>query len=224
MKTHLLGIAARGFLCILVAVLTVGLIWGAPASDGGACPPTVVDVDSTGWDLRAGTFLGRAIGQTFYAPETLLTKVTVWRPYFASTGGAHLFVTEVNRGENPPRPDTRRILLDGPSIPLFTGEPGEIYELEYSLDPPLVLPGRGLYAFFIQAQYCDIGEVRILSTTKNPYHDGMIWLTNRALSSCFLAPADRGEDTTDIIFRIEYCDAPTPAKRKSWGEVKTIYR
>ena len=219
------GLSAMWFLSGAGASLIAHPVSFAPPVAAGTCRPILVELDTASWNVSRGTFLGRAVGQTFYAPETLLSRITLWRPPWANFLGAHLFVTEVDEGQNPPRPDSRKKLLDGPTIHVYDSDPpGQLVEMSFELDPPLALPRRGLYAFFIQTEYCDPGEIRFVADTLNPYKYGISWLTGRALTVCALAPVSGGEDNADFIFRLEFCDATTPVKRRSWGQVRSIYR
>ncbi len=220
-----LGITAMGFLGGVGANLMAHPALVKPTLAASACQPRVVELDTASWNVSRGTFFGRAVGQSFYAPETLLSMITLWRPPWANSLGGHLFITEVDESLSPPRPNTREILLDGPTVEVFdSNPPGQLVEMPFVLDPPLALPRRGLYAFFIQAESCNPGEIRFIADTLNPYPSGISWITGRALSFCGLAPVAGGEDNADFIFRIEFCDATTPVRRKSWGQLKTIYR
>jgi hypothetical protein len=45
------------------------------------------------------------------------------------------------------------------------------------------------------------------------------------VSSCSLRFVTGGENNTDLLFDIEFCDThPTPVRRQTWGELKVIYR
>ena len=58
--------ALAGLLFLLVA--------GPAASD---CIHTVAGYDTVGWNSSRGTFLGKAVGQTFYAADTVIDRITV---------------------------------------------------------------------------------------------------------------------------------------------------
>lgn len=189
------------------------------------CTPIVVAVDTVGWDGSAGTFLGRAVGQSFYAPARMLRKLTLWRPAYRAPGGGHLFITEVDSSLTPPRPNTRAILHDGLTLNVPDSDPpGQLVEMPFVFDPPLQLPRPGMYAWFVQTEFCDPGEIRFVGHSDNPYPYGNTWLTGRALSSCFLAPVADGVETADYAFRLEFCDSVTPVRSRSWGQLKMHYR
>jgi hypothetical protein len=98
--------------------------------------------------------------------------------------------------------------------------------MPFVLDPPLALPRRGLYAFFVQAENCNPAEAwRLLADDNNDYPYGIYWITPRAITACWLRPVGGGADYADLIFEIEFCsNTQTPTRRRSWGQLKTLYR
>lgn len=171
--------------------------WGAPvclwgllsaaipcpglAAVDGLCSPVHVGLDPAAWSTGRGTFAGRALGQTFLAQDTIITKLTVWRPpNLPNVLGAHLIITEVNTSRAPPRPNTGAILLNGPTLHVYdSNPPGELVELAFVIAPPLHLPRPGLYAFFLQTEACDQGEFRVIASDKNPYPYRIYWGSSR---------------------------------------------
>jgi hypothetical protein len=161
------------------------------------------------------------------AQDTIITKITVWRPpNTPSSVGMHLYVTGTDSAMV--RPLVAEMLLDGPTVTVFDSDPpGQAIEVPFVLDPPLVLPGVGTYAFFLQAEGCSPGAVwYIRANETNPYPDGLYWITGRVVNPpCHLRFVDGGENNTDLLFDIEFCDThPTPTRRQTWGELKVIYR
>jgi hypothetical protein len=187
-----------------------------------------VRLDPSLWDVFAGTFLGEAVGQSFLAEDTVITKLTVWRPAnLPNVLGVHLFITGVDTTLTPPYPRTRNLLLDGPTLYIYDSDPpGNLVELPVVIDPPLHLPHPGIYAFFLQAADCNQGEFDILASGKNPYPYGIYWQTGRASYPCALAGVAGGGDNQDLLFDIEFCrpDQVTPVHKRSWGALKSIYR
>ena len=104
--------------------------------------------------------------------------------------------------------------------------PGYLIRMDFVLDPPLALPHPGLYAFFLQLEACDAGEISFIASDHNPYPDGIFWLSGRVTTlPCFLRQVDGGEDSTDVIFEMGFCRAAsTPVRRHTWGKLKVIYR
>jgi hypothetical protein len=202
------------------------LFW-SPGAAGSSCPTgTVIGLDPGTWNESRGTFLGGAIGQTFFAPETLISRVTVWRPpNQINSVGSQIIITEVDTTQTPPRPISSAILLEGPIVFIRDGAPGELIEMAFDLEPPLALPRPGLYAWFIRRENCDQAETIIVGNNTNPYPYGIYWLTPRVTTTpCSLRPVSSGEEDLDLIFRIEFCDAATPTRGSTWGEVKVKYR
>ena len=199
--------------------------WASPADS--ACELSHVRLDPAIWNIRSGTFLGRAVGQTFFAPETLISSLTVWRPpNQPSAVGVHLFVTEVDT--QLARPQANPPFFDGPTIIRYDSDPpGQLIEMRFVLEPPLALPHRGLYAFFLQAAGCWPGEINFIANNTNPYPHGIHWITGRVEQPppCYLRGVDRGNDSADILFDIEFCGSgSTPTLPTSWGRLKVIYR
>ena len=200
--------------------------WAGPPAraQGTGCTADTVGLDPSLWNTGRGTFFGRALGQTFFAPDTIITRITVWRPpNIIDVVGAHLFVTTVDSTQ---RPVTQEILQDGPTIVVRDSDPpGQLIRMDFPIEPPLALPRPGLYAFFVQRENCDAGETRLVASTSDPYPNGIYWITGRALTTCVLRTVDGGEDYTDLIFEIEFCDTnTTPVRSRTWGDVKLIYR
>jgi hypothetical protein len=192
------------------------------------CTFVHVGLDPAIWNASASTFLGEAVGQTFLARDTLISRLTVWRPpNLPNVLGVHLFITGVDTTRNPPRPNTGDILLDGPTLHVYDSDPpGQLVELSFVLDPPLSLPRPGLYAFFLQTEDCNQGEFDIIANSGNPYPYGIYWQTGRVSSPCYLRGVAGGGDILDLIFDIEFCrpDQLTPVLKRSWGQIKSIYR
>jgi hypothetical protein len=97
---------------------------------------------------------------------------------------------------------------------------------KFTFDPPLSLPGPGLYAFFLQDP-CGT-SIWMPFVTGNPYPGGAMWATGRAGPvGCDLSgPAfQQGLLGRDLAFEVEFCrETITSVRRKSWGQVKSIYR
>ena len=193
---------------------------------GAGCMADTVGLDPSIWNTGRGTFFGRALGQTFRAEDAVITRITVWRPpNIIDVVGAHLFVTTVDTATR--RPVTQGILQDGPTVVVRDSDPpGQLIRMDFLIEPPLVLPRLGIYAFFLQREACDSGETRIAASSNNPYPYGIYWITGRTIfGPCALRSVDGGSDNTDLIFEIEYCKTDVTAVRaRSWGELKMLYR
>jgi len=210
-----------------VAALVVFLLAAVPAA-AADCTAAVAGNDTAGWNSGRRTFLGKALGQTFYAPDTLISRITVWRsPDNLNYGGDRLFVTTVDTVDYaPPRPITQNILRSGPTVFVVNSDPpGLPIRMDFMLDPPLSLPHPGLYAFFVQREGCDAGETSIIATEPGRYGAGNYWRTGQtSFLPCYLPSADYWEDL-DLCFEMEFCRyASTPVRGASWGRLKVIYR
>ena len=192
------------------------------------CAPVHVGLDPGTWNTGAQDFLGEALGQTFLARDTLISRLTVWRPpNYRSVIGAHLWITEVDTTLTPPRPNTGAILLDGPTLHVYDSDPpGQLIEMPFVIDPPLHLPRPGLYAFFLQAENCNQATSWILiANDQNPYPYGIFWITGRVSDPCYLRGVRAGTESTDLLFDIEFCrpDTTTPTRKSTWGQLKARY-
>ena len=204
--------------------------WASPpvrlAATG--CAADTIGLEPAVSNTAYGTFFGKALGQTFLAADTIITRITVWRPpNQINAVGTHLFVTTVDTTQTLPRPVTQGILQDGPTVFIRDSDPpGQLIRIDFIIEPPLALPRPGLYAFFLQREGCDDGETRIVANTANPYPNGIYWITGRVISyPCALAPVNGGEDYTDLIFQIEFCNThATPVRGVTWGGLKMLYR
>ena len=133
----------------------------------------------------------------------------------------------VDTTQNPPRPKTDEILLEGPTVHIYDSDPpGQLIPVSFLLDPPLAFPSRGLYAFFLQPENCADGVPWvIIAREDNPYAPGQCWLTPRTFGECVLRQTYVNEPLVDLLFRAEYCvPDDTPTVPSSWGRVKVLYR
>ena len=106
---------------ILAVLCSAGVLPEASAAQT-ACKLSIgVPPDSA--TSSKGTFLGHALGQTFYAPETLITKVTLWRPSGRNLHEAHLWIVGVDTTQVPYEPVSQDVLLDGPTIVVPDSDP-----------------------------------------------------------------------------------------------------
>lgn len=203
--------------------IAVGLALMAPPL-WGDCSPVYAGVDTVGWYTGRGTLLGDALGQSFFASETLISRITVWRPPInINSVGTRIFITTFDTTRMVPV--TQGIIQDGPTV-FVRDAGGEVIEMNFVFDPPVALPRRGTYAFFLQREYCDTGETDLIVKTDDPYPFGIYWITGTvAFLPCHLRAVAGGEDYTDLAFEMEFCvDDATPTLRWTWGELKIKYR
>jgi hypothetical protein len=196
------------------------------AAADSLCSPVHLRLEPSIWNTSREADLGRAVGQTFLAQDTLISRITVWLPpNFPNSIGAHLYVTGVDTTNG--QPDTGDILLDGPTVYANNGvPPGEFIDMVFDLDPPLSLPRPSTYCFFIRTEHCSPGSWFIIANNANPYPNGLYWLTGRITTlSCGLRNVIGGENNTDLLFDITFCSTgTTPTRPTTWGRVKVIYR
>jgi len=163
---------------------------------------------------------GDAIGQTFVAPETLITSITVWRPAWVDTDGVglNIYVLSADAAGHPNLSD---VLRRGPTVYSPYGDGIHPVPYKFEFNPPIVLPAPGKYHFVIQV--CD-GLFFFPLSTADAYPQGDTWWYAPSFGGCYLRsnPVDNGP--VDLPFEVEFCGPVTPLRRPSWGHVKAVYR
>lgn len=181
-------------------------------------------LDSTFANWSYSPIYGSALAQSFWANDTIITGLTVWRPAGNTSNiGATIYMTAANGAGMPLY---NYVYHAGPTVVVYDSTPpGGIIPMRFTFDPPVLLPERGEYAFFLQPQGCWPGAAwYIMSDTLDDYRQGDFWETGRAITGCTLGPVIAGANT-DFAFEVECCrDALTPTRRSSWGELKLLYR
>jgi len=215
----------RALASLAAVVLTLSVV---PAP-GGAQPCSIqtVGLDTSQATTSGGAFLGEAPGQTFLARDTLTRSLTVWRMASEDTNlyGMHLYITET---DSTGMPLTDHMVLDGPTLYNPYGDGIHPIPFQWVFDPPVALPRRGLYAFFLRMTPCVLGYFDVLAreSAEDLYPEGHFWWTPRSANAgCVLLRAPYSNPAADMIFRMEFCSTTTvPVRRKTWGEIKVIYR
>jgi hypothetical protein len=181
-----------------------------------------VGVDSTMGTVEGDIILGKAWGESFVAIDTLLLSATVWRiPSEAANPSALKFwITEVDSAGTP---HTHLVVYEGPTISVVSADTSRPTPIVYTFDPPVPLPKRGPYCFWIQ-EVCT-GYADLLIDPHDDYPGGSLWQTFRSdFDGCILRDFPRSLSSEDLAFRLEFCDAVVPVRRWSWGQVKEKYR
>lgn len=205
------------------AALLLLMVNGTKATASAACRAESIGVDTSQAYVSTPADFGEGLGETFVASDTLISQVTVWRSAVEDSDDApmKLWITTV---DSIGRPLVWQVLYEGPEFAVPFGDGVHPIEITVVLDPPVVLPTPGKYAFFIQ-QRC-LGFFDLLRSVDDAYPGGEFWRTQRSsLSGCFLRGYPDPFTFTDLVFTIVFCrDLPTPAVRRSWGQLKSIYR
>jgi len=214
------------------------LVWGAGTlmpilalciagqAHAAVCPVDTIGIDASLSNGVTYPIFGEEPGQTFTAPESLLTFVRVWREaYDDSNGiGMKLCITETAPDGTP---DLSRILYCAPTIVHLLSDHVHPTEFRWDFDPPIVLPYLGKFALFILQDPC-IGLWDLLSTDQSTiYSGGEMWYTSR--SRCILGPPLQAGLIPyfeyDVVFQAGFCkDAVTAVEHKTWGQLKMLYR
>lgn len=206
---------------LALAVSTPGFLTeAAPAT----CDTVIIGNDTSDTNRNFPIFSGRSLIQTFQAQDTIIQAITGWRRADEDTNFSplHLFVLEVDSLD---RPLTGSILQDGPILTFPFGDGVNPVRLRFELDPPLVLPASGKYAFVLKDELC-FGLTNVLIDTLTSYPEGRLWFAGKTIS-CGMQSADALPPFWDLIFEIEFCTQQTTGvdpRTDSWGKVKARYR
>jgi hypothetical protein len=205
---------------LLLALAICAFPWSGRCQ-AGACPSSLIGVDTSKADGIAGPILGEAEGETFLAADTLISSLTVWRiaPEDTSVWGWHLWITAT---DSTGAPAADRILLDGPVAYNFYGDGVHPIPIRFDFVPPFALPRPGKYYFALQPYPCG-GFFDMLANNSNAYPDGDFWRNGRT-SDCHLRNGPEEFRSVDVVFSLEFCDVSSPARSATWGELKSRYR
>jgi len=189
------------------------------------CSPESVGVDTSlaATSTHAAAINGEGPGQTFVAVDTLIRSITVWRAAVQTPNASSmkLWITEVDSAGTPL---IGQVVFAGPALSVPYGDGIHPIKIQYSFDPPITLPHRGRYFFAVQ-DLC-WGWFDLLVSAVDAYADGSACRTGRSLfSGCILSYNIQRLISPDLVFSIEFCrDTTTATHRRSWGQIKTLYR
>jgi len=122
------------------------------------------------------------------------------------------------------------MLYTGPVVTVYDSEPpGGNVPVVFAFDPPVALPSKGWYAFWVQADRCSQQDYYLLEYQNHgddPYPLGNESFTIRSVNDCIhVPPVAANEYDVDLCFSIVFChDAITVVRRTSWGSLKMLYR
>ncbi len=206
--------------------LLISLLALAPRTSPAAvqaCPHDSIVVDVAGANsLIVAIFDGRGVGQLITAQDTLISAVSFWVKRVVGTDPykIQLFIGTIDSTLMTDFVDT--IYIGPVASGLSTTVPTRV---DFNLTPPASLPRPGKYLLVFNEESC-LGEFNAMADTTNPYSGGAVWLTGATAcdgrgSGSLASPPYA---TTDLIFRVVFCDTATPVQPTSWGRVKAIYR
>jgi hypothetical protein len=218
---------------VILGISTLVLFGSVALTPAGSSATTPIVVGGCipvfrGLDLRHATRgeaagLGKSLAQVFYAGDTVVTSVTVWRVASQTLNlvPMHLFITTADSANAPPNPHV--LLLDGPTIVLT--ETGPALPVRFNIDPPLHLPGPGFYSVVIKDDDQDcLGFFALVADSTDSYPQGGLWYLSPIANCTGPGRAPESYDREDLIFEVEFCVPADPALRSSWGRVKAEYR
>ena len=212
---------------LVLATVSV-LLLAAPGALRAECSKTTIGIDPSIANSSGSPLLAEAIGETFIARDTLITSFTVWHvPEFVVSRdvGIKAYIVPT---DSTGAPITAEPLWRGALQIPSRGDGVHPVEVTWTIDPPLVLPHRGRYAWFILQDLChtdfSILAVNNVYADRDAFEEGVGWVTSRGTcvdldASVFEAPHG------DLIFKMEFChDVATSTRRTTWGTLKSIYR
>jgi hypothetical protein len=206
---------------VMAALMALAHPCPAVTAAPAPCPGAYVGVDSTLGTVEGDIILGKAWGQSFVAIDTLLLSATVWRipSEAADPSPLKFWITEVDSAGTP---HTHLVVYEGPTISVVSSDTTRPTPIVYTFDPPVPLPRRGPYCFWIQ-EVCT-GYADLLIDPHDDYPGGSLWQTFRSdFDGCILRDFPRSLSSEDLAFRLEFCDAVVSVRRWSWGQVKARY-
>jgi len=196
----------------------------AVTSWAGDCDVREIGLDPA--TAAGGTVLNdNGKGQTFWAADTLVTSLTVWR---VASQDSHIIVglrPYFFETDSTGAPDINREIFVGEPLVVLDGDGINPIEFTWVFDPPIRLPSPGMYAFMVFQAPCHayVDVLAHVSENGSIYPDGMIWWTHR--TPCVPIPWMSYDEKADLTFKLGFCtDETTQNRRATWGTLKQIYR
>jgi hypothetical protein len=219
--------AYRKLLALLASIIVTATLSAAPFAVthayGDPCTATrSVGVDIVERTTTAGAFLGKSVVQTFFAEDTLIGAITMWRANSQPVNGIRL---EIDETDSTGMPLTDRPLLVWPVVLTMpadsTADSTSPTEYRYEFNPPFAVPRRDTFAVnFISDPCIDIFDLHVAKDT--PSVGGSLWLTSRFGCGRRTFPIHHPE--LDLCLKVEFCDTVTPTRPFTWGRLKLRYR
>ena len=191
--------------------------WSVPVG-GQPCNTVAIGVDLSQADRVVEPLFCRGWGQVFFANDTLIRSISVWRPAKPDSDAQarYLFITEADSVG----PRTYLRLLSAPPLVHQVGDGIHPVEYKWVFDPPFALPRRGLFFFDIMADHWS--AFLLPASSQNPYPDGDAWNTSTSGGVDCPYPGAAFDDPPprpDLAFEIQFCTAgavgaPPPGARE----------
>jgi hypothetical protein len=189
------------------------------------CTPIFIGVPPDSANNSSGA-IHSGVGQTFWAADTLITSLTVWRVASQDSGwtiGMHPYIMGT---DSTGMPDINQMIHEGPTLIILNGDGIHPVEFTWTFDPPILLPRPGKYAFYLYQDPCRVyfDVPASESPEGSNYPDGEFWSSDRSWG-CTPIPWMASFPHADMVFQVEFCSlVSTPVRRTSWGQVKLLYR
>jgi len=205
----------------IALVTALGYPAGATAQ---TCSPVTVGMDSSYANgSESSVALGEALGQTFYASDTLIESVTIYRYPTPNPNdeGWHLLILGT---DSAGAPNTANIIMDGPTSYAVNGDGVHPVAINFEFSPPFALPHPGEYELAFLGDPCDGTAIQMINGN-NAYSGGCYWLHPRsAIIGCKVRSGPLQLADWDMIFQIRFCELAVPAESGTWGSIKARYR
>jgi hypothetical protein len=209
----------------LLLILSFGLSFPGNVKAQQCAAQDTIGLDMSLADGFSGAVEGEARGESFFARDTLMTFLRVWRAAAEDSGwtiGIHPYIVETDSLGNP---NPRKIVYEGQTLVIPDGDGIHPIEFKWSFDPPIVLPHRGLYTFLLFQDPCTLYWDLLSTDQPSLYSDGTMWNTDRSNCRPYPGIGLNHYAQYDLVFQIGFChDVASSIHGTSWGKLKTIYR
>lgn len=211
---------------ILAATLVAVALFSPSLAQASACLVTSTGLDTVQADFQIVDWYSNQSAQIFDAPDTVLQSITVfvWPGSYGFRPGK-LYVMEVDTlAGGLEWPDASKLLLDGPNLTVPSGDGIHPTPMTWNLDPPLLLPHRGQFAFEVAPGSCGEGSIVFLGRSGNPYPGGSFWKFDTGGCGPGCCPDNPWSGTIDLAFRADFCESVVAVEAMTWGRLRAAYR
>jgi len=208
------------------AAFTLGAITALPAQAGVGSPGACIATTLRGTDVGRTSGLqlirfSHGLAQTFVAPDTLVSAISVWLPISRRNLAIPLRLFILNTdADGRPLPDAP--VADGGELDTGNVDGTRSARFTYVFDPPAMLPASGRYAVALVPSTCTV--MPVLVNPGGDYPEGGLWdLVGRQCNGRSMSVGSHLSDNA-LTFRVEFCEGGTATTGRTWGELKTLYR
>ncbi len=204
---YLTSSSRSGLPSALIALWALARLWLPAGAD--PCPTSVIGINPSLGNSEANLYAGPY--QTFYAADTLIRSITLWRRASRDTAsqGVSLSIHTTDASGAP----ASTTLYDSPNVSNGPGDGVYPVPFVFEFDPPWVLPRPGEYALRLFGSGPH-GYSNLLATVgaspgyRGGYSGGQMWIPNYPHHWSQL----RSLSSDDIIFRVVFVRPSAPGQ------------